>query len=379
MRYPHGVAAISPMLEGFRASLRRPAISLAEIIWRWSVGAAAILLFFFGLYEYLSTLPVTSGEALFLQTKQPILIARALAHIFRGSWNRGVAAGLLAALALALLWMIAASFGRMATVASLLEYFRQQRTLADCERHEVRSSGSMFRSLFRLNFLRLVIAVAAISGVVGGGVLAGLASPDAEPNPGAAFLIFFFVAICVAVVWCVLNWFLSLAAVFEVRGGGDALGAISAAVDLCRDRGTAVFGVSFWTALLHMAAFVVASGIALMPLALVGTIPWRIIAIAIFVVTITYFAIADWIRIVRIAGYVCITEMPDLEALPGPGELEPTPPGRMSGSPPIAETEATVDRNELILSDLPNVDQKREPCRALRRNRHQLVIFTLPC
>jgi hypothetical protein len=355
MRYPHGVTAISPVLEGFRASLRRPAISFAEIIWHWSVGAAALVLFCFGFYEYLSTLPVNSAEALFLQTKQPILVVRALAHIFSGSWNRAVAAGLLAALALALLWMIAASFGRMATVGSLLDYFRRQRTLADPEWNEVQNAGAIFRSLFRLNFLRFVITVAAICGVVGGAILAGFASPDSEPNPGFAFLVFFFIASFVALAWWMLNWFLSLAAVLQVRDGEDALGAISAAVAFCRDRASEVFSVSFWTALAHMAACVVATSIAVMPLALLGTIPWRIIAITVLVITILYFAVADWIHIVRIAGYVCISEMRDPKAWPRTQELGPIPPGRMSGSTPIAGTETAVDRNELILSDLPSL------------------------
>jgi len=92
-----------------------------------------------------------------------------------------------------------------------------------------------------------------------------------------------------------------------------------------------------------------------MPLALLGTIPWRIIAITVLVITILYFAVADWIHIVRIAGYVCISEMRDPKAWPRTQELGPIPPGRMSGSTPIAGTETAVDRNELILSDPPSL------------------------
>lgn len=350
MRYPRGVAAISPMFEGFRASLRRPATALAEIIWRWSVGTVALLLFFFGASEYLSTLPVTSGEILFLHTRQPILIARALDHIFRGSWNRGVAAALLAALAIVLLWLVAASLGRMATVGSLVDYFG--RGLASSEPNEPPSSAGVFRCLFRLNFLRLVLAVAAISGFVGAGILAGLASPSANSNPGLAFVIFFFIASLVALVWWILNWFLSLAAVCAVRDSEDVLAALARAASLCRERATAIFAVSFWTALLHMALFVGATSVAVMPLALIGTIEWRGVAIAIFVITILYFAVADWIYIVRIAGYVRISELPDAEASPGARELRPNAPW---GTPVITRTDASVDRTEVILSDLPNL------------------------
>lgn len=350
MGYPRGVAAISPTVEGFRASLRRPAISLAEITWRWSVGAVAVLLLLFGAYEYISTLPVTSAEILFLQTKQPILIARALDHIFRGSWNRGVAAGLLAALGITLLWLIAASLGRMATVANLLEYFHARFARSETNRNS--SSAGTFRSLFRLNFLRLVVAVAAISGFAGAGILASFASPDRNSNLALGVLLFFFVASVVALAWWILNWLLSLAAVYAVRDGDDALAAITSAVTLCRERASAIFAVSFWTAMVHLAMFLVATSIVVIPLALVGTIAWRMIAVAVFLITIFYFAAADWIRLVRIAGYVCIGNLSDLDFSPGPRELGPPPPWRALGAG--IRSEAAVDRDELILSDLPN-------------------------
>lgn len=349
MSYPLGMAAISPTVEGFRAAFRRPAVSLAEVLWRWTVGATAILLFLFGTFEYLSTLPVTGGDILFLRTKQPILVAKAIAHIFRGSWNRGVAAALLAALALMLLWMIAASLGRMATVGSLLDYFRRGASFANSGSTEKQRSV-VFRSLFRLSFLRIVVAVAAIFSFVGAGVLASYVSFGSQLDAGFTFLVFLFIAAFVCLAWWVLNWFLLLAAVLEVRESGDALGSISAAVVLCRERTIAVFAVSFWTALTHLAAFVMATSVVFLPLALVGTISWRVIALVTVLFTLIYFVIADWIHIARLAGYVCIAEMPEIpepiqsrRPMSGPEMSVPTP------------ADAAVDRDELILSDLPTL------------------------
>ena len=68
---------------------------------------------------------MTNGELLFLRTRQPYLVGEAIAHILRGSLNRAVMAGLLAAFMLAALWIVAASLGRIATVRGLLEYFRR--------------------------------------------------------------------------------------------------------------------------------------------------------------------------------------------------------------------------------------------------------------
>src|SRR5580765_5104754 len=97
---------ISPTAEGFRAGFRRPSLTFAEITWRWIFGGTATLLFFFGLIEYLDTLRLTNGDILFLRTRNPFLVSQAIAHILRGSMNRAVLSLLVAALLLALLWMV---------------------------------------------------------------------------------------------------------------------------------------------------------------------------------------------------------------------------------------------------------------------------------
>jgi hypothetical protein len=116
---------ISPTLEGFRASFHRPSLPLAEIAWRWTVGAVGWALALFWLIEYLDTLPVSRGDATLLSTGQPSLVGRALSHIFYGSLNRAVLAGLLAVIALVLFWIVVASIGRAATVRALVDYFRR--------------------------------------------------------------------------------------------------------------------------------------------------------------------------------------------------------------------------------------------------------------
>jgi hypothetical protein len=342
MRYPDSVPAISPTLEGFRAAFRRPAVSFAELAWRWTVGATAIILFFFGAFQYFATLPVTGGELLFLRTKHPILVAQALAHILRGGWSRAVSAALLAMLAMLLLWMVGASLGRMATVRALLDYFRRDTSGADSEPNSSQTSGPVFRSMLRLNFLRLVVGIATISGIIGAGILGSFASSDS----GLSFLIWFFLALLIAPLGWILNWFLSLASLFPVRDGDDAIAALSAALSLCRERAGALFAVSFWTGLTHIAAFFVVTSVVFMPLALLGTVPWRVIALAIALITLVYFAVADWIYIARLAGYVCIVQMPDAP----PVTLAPSP-----DLPPPTPIPATIDQDELILSDLPNL------------------------
>lgn len=352
---------ISPTAEGFRATFRRPSLTLAEIVWRWAAGATAAALFLFGLFEFLDTLPVTNGELLFLRTRHPSLVGEAIAHILRGSLNRAAMAGLLAAFMLAALWIVAASVGRIATVRGLLDYFRRDVTgnisaggVPNDGERDVASHVSTnrvsepLRALLRLNFLRASVALAAVFGFVGAAILAGFASPDANPQPGLAFFLFLPLAGLICWVWWALNWLLSLAGMFAVRDGEDAVGAISSAVALCRERTGPVFAVSAWTGLAHLIAFVGATMVASMPLGFAGVIPWRLVVAGVILVTLAYFALADWLYMARLAGYVCIAEMPEAVLAP----LPPLPVPPPVAAPPV---QTTIDRDEPILSDLPNL------------------------
>jgi hypothetical protein len=347
--------AISPTGEGFRAAFRRPALTLAEIIWRWTAGGTAVALLIFSLVEYLNTLPVTNGELLFLRTRHPYLVGEAIAHILRGNLSRAVIAGLLAGLMLGLLWIVAASVGRIATVRGLLEYFSGNVADGVPSVHESGAAGDVLRNgspltaVLRLNFLRVAVAVAAVFGFAGASILAGFASPAANPQLGLAFLLFLLVAGLICWAWWSLNWLLSLAAVFAVRDGEDAGGAISAAVTFCRERIGAVSAVSTWTGVAHIIAFVGASIVSSLPLGFAGVVPWRLVALAVIFVTLAYLVVADWLYIARLAGYVCIAETP--EALLAPLPPAPAPPPPVTG-PPI---QTTIDRDEPILSDLPNL------------------------
>ena len=84
-------------------------------------------------------------------------------------------------------------------------------------------------------------------------------------------------------LWWAFNWLLSLASVFAVRDGQDAGGAIAAAVDFCREHFRAVFAVSTWAGLAHLAALVGASTMVAMPLGLASILPWRLIVAGIII------------------------------------------------------------------------------------------------
>ncbi|MFZ0144066.1 MAG: hypothetical protein WAL08_06890 [Candidatus Sulfotelmatobacter sp.] len=335
---------ISPTLEGFRASFRRPLLTLAEITWRWTVGAAGWALVFFWLIEFLDTLPVTRGDAALLSTRHPLLVGRAISHILRGSLNRAVLAALLAVIALSLLWIITASIGRAATVRALLDYFRRDSASNISIETDTASEARPFCSLTGLNFLRAAVMLSAILALVGAAILAGFASTDPHPRPALVFAFFFPLAGLICIAWPALNWLLSLACVFAVRDGEDTLGALFAAVTFFRERTGPVFAVSTWTGLAHLVAFSVATTIVSLPLAFAQIVPWRLVIIGVFLVTLVYFAVVDWLYMARLGGYVCIAEMLD-------GLVPSTP----IPVPPTPMAQSTIDREETILSDVPNL------------------------
>ncbi|MGA8493269.1 MAG: hypothetical protein WB711_22800 [Terriglobales bacterium] len=337
----------SPTLEGFRAIFRRPSFGLAEIAWRWSFGAAAALLLVFSFFEFLDTLPVGKADLLLLRTRQPLLIWRALLHIFRGSAFRVVETGVVLALTLGAAWIVLASLGRAATLRALLAHFRQSVATPECKE----KNNWRLRSLFALNFFRMGAALAAAVGCLAAVLLSAAASRPPDPAPGSALLIFLTVTMLVWFAWSTLNWFLSLAAIFVVARGEDAFGAIAAAVGLSRTRAGSVFAVGTWFGFAHLTAFVLATSIVAFPLDFAPYLPTGVVLGGVLLVTLLYFAVADFLYVGRLAAYIAMLEMPDEKVSPRPAP--PTLPLAGTRLDSNIQPSSAVDASELILSDIP--------------------------
>ena len=343
------MSAPSPTIEGFRAAFRRPSLTFAEIAWRWTLGATAVALFLFCFIEYLDTLPVTTADSALLSTRQPAFVVRALTHILRGSLNRAVLAALLVTLSLSVLWIIAASIGRLATVRALLHYFRER----GCKRFLIGNvrpdKGAANPRPDRSQFPPCCCSAGYDSGLRRRGEFFPVSfRSNTHPRPGLAFTLFIPLAGVICIAGWGLNWWLSLAGIFAVRNGEDALAALSAAVSFFRERTGSVVAVSTWTGLAHLIAFSIATTVVSLPLAFIPIAPLRLVIAGVILVTLAYFAVVDWLYIARLAGYVCIAEMPD--ALLATSPLAPTSPSRNA-----VALEDTIDRDEPILSDVPNL------------------------
>ena len=288
---------------------RMPLLGLAEIAWRWTFGLAAAAGLAFAIREYLATLPVTAAEMILLRTRQPILILQALSRIFRGGAPRAAAAAVVLALALTIAWIVLASLGRAATLKTLLEYFRGARGLPICD------PETPVSSLLALNSLRAATMLAAAVGVVGALVAAKAASSPADPSPGRGLLIFWMLTMLVGLAWSLLNWYLSLAAIFVVRDGASAFSALSASTSLCRAHPGALAAAATWFGMAHAIVFVVASSAAAFPMGFAKILPAGMVFGGLLLVTLLYLAAVDFLYVGRLAAYVFMTE-PDPPPLP---------------------------------------------------------------
>lgn len=336
----------SPTIEGFRAAFKRPAIACVEVAWRWSVGLVASALIAFGAIEYLDSLGVSRGDELLLGSRQPFLIGRAIVHIFRGTISRAAAAAMVGALGITVLWIVAGALGRSTTVRALLRYFRSVDAASGTIAADTGEISTGIGPLAVLNFLRVVASLAALLALVGTIVIGSLVSPQRGGGAAVIFIALALLAGLIGVIWAELNWTLSFAAIFTVRNGAGAMGALRESIAFMSDRKGSIFAVSAWNGILHLVAFVSASTASSVLVALVQIAPGRIIVAGMWVVTLAYFAIVDWLYIARLAGYIFAAEMP---------EITVASVSMKQRDRPSAPEQGAVDQSELILSDLPGL------------------------
>jgi hypothetical protein len=309
------MAQRTPTIEGFRVIFRRPSLGLAEITWRWTFGAAAFSLLAFSFFEYLDTLPVTSGEALFLRSRHPFLVSQALAHILAGSGERLAAASLIVAVGLIVFWVLASSIGRVATVRRLFDYFGSDlASVSPATEVVTRERSAMswhLSSMLALNAFRTTLLLAGLLAFGGAGTIGGLLSTPAHPRPALTVLVFLLLAVLVLFFWSSMNWFLSIASIFVVRDGSDVFGSVASAVDFCLRHSRAISWTSTVFSACHIVIFVIASSVVVFPLALIGILPAWVILGAIAILTLLYFLVVDFFYVGRLAAYVCILETPE--------------------------------------------------------------------
>ncbi len=321
---------ISATTVGFRLLFRRPLIPLAEIAWRWTFAAAAWILGIAFVFEYFGSLPVTRADRFLLDTGQPFLIAQAIRRIFHGSSLRFVEAGILLGVGLAVAWIVLASLGRLAVLRSMFEELE----------FKVEARGRL-RAILFLNFLRVAVLLAAKVAAIGSVLTASSLWASTHIRAVDSVRLVFLAWFCIWLSWAVLNWLLSAAPVLVFAEGTDSLASIGALLRLPQRRSAGVLGTSAVFGLIHGGALVVTGGVILVLLPMVLAQPLALPLL--FVIILAYCFVADFLYAGRLAAYTYLAtgreELPSWMAKP---RAQPTPPAG-----------ASVDKDELILGDLP--------------------------
>ncbi len=299
----------NPLTYGFRAVRRDPALLLVEILWRWCFGAVAILL----LLGFLATQPgaLAAGGAAW-NTRDPVLMVQAFVHVPSGVGGQRVrfAVGLL--LVATVFWTLFGATGRTFTL------------------NRLEPSGVSFRSILALQSLRALFLWLA-----GSAVAATFALDTRVAGPGAKRDLFLYSALAVwsviliAVVWAVVNWHLSLAAVCCAKNAGGCGRSIRQALGLARSHSGDLLGVSLVFTLWRLLTLAAAFALVFLPSVLMATAPRAYFA-WFMAVTLAYFAASDLLHVARLAGYLVI------DSLDSGGDETETPLTDGSGNKPIA-------------------------------------------
>ncbi len=307
-----------PVRLGFRVVVHQPALILAEIAWRWSFGAAAWVLLVLCVRRILAGIDISQAEYLLARRSDMFLIADAFARVLYQALPALVRLAAILIPALAVIWIIAATLGRAATLQSILQECHPERASAASESKDPYSDRAIlparrhFGPLLALNFLRALFTLATVLAFIAIMILAGPAFPAQGANPTAAAVIWVILAALAASFWTLINWFLALAPIWIVRDGHGPFRAIADSLALFRGHAAPYVGAAWWFGFLRAFILLVALVAALFASSAVSTT--RAAAICGLLIALLYFAAADFLYIARLAAFVALNDSSPISA-----------------------------------------------------------------
>ena len=290
---------------GLRAIRDNPALAFAEIAWRWTFGAAVYLVLFLTVRAIMAGIDVSSVEIEFAHHSDAVRIADAAARILVQVLPRFVHALAVTVPLLALVWIAAATLGRLATLRAL----RAPARSAGFQPAVAPASSRLYFSVAAIHALRALFSIAAFIAFFGTiFAISAQTSPDTVSDT-LALLVFGWMlfGLLVGMLWSVVNWFLALAPIFVVRDGSSIGRAIAASLAFYRSRSREYLAIASWYGLFRGAALAVAILAGFVVVA-AGSVRAGI-ALSI-IVALGYFAIADFLYIARLASYVALANTP---------------------------------------------------------------------
>jgi len=288
----------SAFQDGFAALWHDPALLLGEITWRWCFGCSAWALAIVSAALFLDSLKISHGDEFLLGTLQPLLIGSAVRHIFHGSAARFVAEQVALVLGLTLLWSLAATAGRAATLRRLVAMFS-----ADEEPETLRWE---FGPIFVLQLLRATWSLIALSVMILLLALGSIMAADGRPVR-AAFCLSFGVGLAAA-SGVALNWFLGVAPLFCIRSGAGAMDALAQCVDFAARQSGRLCGLGLGFGALRLVWAGTMFFVVLAPINWARHIASGWVMVAMAALALVYFAGADLLYLARLGAYASLAE-----------------------------------------------------------------------
>jgi hypothetical protein len=279
----------NPITQGLRAVTRDPAIFLVEILWRWSFAVLACMLVAGVGMMLLGPLHVGKAWDTAWGSRDPQRIGQLLVVIVLSLKDKLIIAAIAVPLTVALLWSILAALGRFITVRRLRAGLTALR----------------FRSIFALQMLRglvgwfsFVLFLAALIGEV------LIATHGLQPDLVLFYLMMMPSVVLISAFWLTVNWYLSLAAIFG-RDGQSVRGAFRQARQTVRQQRSDFAGTGFVFLLFRTVILLIAVAICGLTSGMAGTAPQSYFVL-LMVVSLVYFAVADFLYMARMAAYLAL-------------------------------------------------------------------------
>jgi len=280
----------NPITQGLRAVTRDPAIFLVEILWRWSFAILACLLVAGVGVMLLGPLHVGHAWDTAWRSRDPQRMGQLVfAVLLLLGMKVIVIAAIAVPLTIALLWGIFSALGRFVTVNRL----------------RVGLTSLRFRTILALQLLRgfigwlsLVLLFAAMFGE------ALIASRGPQPDLLLYYLMVLPSVVLIGSFWLTVNWYLSLAAIFG-REGQSFRGALRQARQTVSQQRSDFAGTGFVFLLFRVVALLIATAICGLTSGMVGSSPQGYFTLLI-IVSLAYFAIADFLYVARMAAYLAL-------------------------------------------------------------------------
>jgi hypothetical protein len=287
----------NPIAQGFRATVRRPALFLLEIGWRWLFWALAALIAFQTFLLILNQLQLSDLAARGWRTQDYRLLAAVGLNIVikpAAVLLRLLFKIIALALALGLLWSVFAALARRITVRKL-EYGREPLRFGGMLTVQgVRAMATVLAGL-----LLIASLVAAIY----------FATKGPHTDVVRFYLLVSPAAVLIVGIWLVVNWYVSQAAMFGRTGQGFR-GALREARRNIRRHSADCAGIAFIFTLLRFVLLLIALAVVGLGSSMMARAP-QAYYVLVLGVLVGYCLLADFLYIARTAAYLALAATPD--------------------------------------------------------------------